>query len=124
MSALDNLVYGKVDSTVYTRESARAELAALRAIIKEQEQDIENIKSREAVVVDNYRRTVEAQARQLEEARWMIQLTVDAIKNRFDDEDGFVLETRMKQLIDWIAANAPEQTKDTVDGMTFWSKQP
>jgi|WetSurMetagenome_2_1015567.scaffolds.fasta_scaffold1230361_1 BMFP domain-containing protein YqiC len=39
-SALDDLIFGRVASTVYTRESARAELAALLARIAQLEADV------------------------------------------------------------------------------------
>jgi hypothetical protein len=93
--------------------NAASELAALRAIIKEQEQDIENIKHREAVVVANYQRTVAAQARQLEEAREIVDQSISDLRGLLSMNDDDTVEEIAQniagKLMRWLAANAPEQ---------------
>lgn len=105
MSAIDEAVQqyrsGKQKDARAELAKLRARVAAQAAIIKEQEQDIENITRRESVVVDNYQRTVAAlqaqnadQARRLEEARELLMsLNCDGWTDEVDA---------------WLSAPAPQ----------------
>jgi hypothetical protein len=113
MSALeDALDFAEDNNTIGSGVSvsaARIELAAIRAIIKEQEQEIENIKRREAVVVGNYQNSISKLETAITQAREQLRATQENWREdclfRADEILTAVLEVEPDSLIHPPAAN-------------------